>query len=448
MEYKGLQTSVDFPQVVMKAAHISLFLLCFCVAFLAALSWGQESKQSTARDDKFTLKNDVNTVVVPVLVRNAQGREVGNLKQDDFQVFDNDKPQVISAFRIEKGAGVETPPAADATAVTPTAIAPPVVTKAASTPQRFLVFMFDDMHLSAEDMARAQKAATLLMGALSDSEIAAIVSTSGRVNSGLTHDRATLQESIAKLLPQGLYRAAGAECPEIDYYNGDLIINKHNYNALESAIEQVLSCNPNLDNRNVAERLAEAAATRAVTVGDQDARVTLSSIREYLRRMASLPGQCTLILISPGFLTITAESLSSESEIMDVAAQLHVTISALDARGLYVTELDASVHGAGSPFVMELNAENHRNSMNLHENLMAELADATGGTYFHNRNDLQAGLNRLAAAPDYLYLLYVSPKNVKQNGSYHRLKVKVDEPGLKVTARHGYFAAKPEKSKK
>jgi hypothetical protein len=45
-------------------------------------------------------------------------------------------------------------------------------------------------------------------------------------------------------------------------------------------------------------------------------------------------------------------------------------------------------------------------------------------------------------------LLYVSPKNVKQDGSFHRLKVKVDQGGLKLQARRGYFAAKPLKKKK
>ena len=176
--------------------------------------------------------------------------------------------------------------------------------------------------------------------------------------------------------------------------------------------------------------------------------MTLSSIREYVRRMASLPGQRTLILVSPGFLTITTAVLSAESGIMDLAAQSNVTISALDARGLYVTELDASVHGAGSAHAMQIKAEDHRSSMGLNENVMAELADATGGKYFHNRNDLQAGLSLLAAAPDFLYLLSISPKNVKQDGTYHRLKVKVSETSLRVTARRGYFAAKVAKGKK
>ena len=62
---------------------------------------------------------------------------------------------------------------------------------------------------------------------------------------------------------------------------------------------------------------------------------------------------------------------------------------------------------------------------------MAELAAATGGTYFHNSNDLEGGFKRLAEAPEYLYLLAFSIGDVKQNGSYHRLKVKV------VSARCG-----------
>jgi VWFA-related protein len=78
---------------------------------------------------------------------------------------------------------------------------------------------------------------------------------------------------------------------------------------------------------------------------------------------------------------------------------------------------------------------------------MAELADGTGGTYFHNSNDLDAGFRKLTLAPEYLYLLEFTPQDVKQDGSYHRLKVKVDESGLKLQARRGYYAPKASKKK-
>src|ERR1700685_85755 len=419
--------------------------LLFCIWILASCAGlaAQQSPGTPPHDDNFVLKSDVNVVVVPVVVRDAHGKEVGTLKKENFQVFDNGKPQVISGFSVHRGEQV----AANAKdVVSPSTSA--VVNLQPAAPERLILFVFDDMHLSFADLAQTQKAASLMLaGTLTDTDMAAIVSTSGRVNSGITGDRGKLRGAILKLQPHDLYRAAGSECPNIDYYQADEIENKHSETAREAAINEILSCTPNLQ-RDMAERLVDSAAGQALAAGDQDVRVTLGAIAEFLRRMIAFPGQRTLILVSPGFLTITDEALSMESQIMDLAAQSNVTISALDARGLYTTELDASDRSRGSAHTMQLKAEYHRNSMGLAENVMAELADATGGNYFHNNNGLQTGLSYLAAGPEYLYLLYVSPKNVKQDGSFHRLKVKVDQGGLKLQARRGYFAAKPLKKKK
>ena len=76
---------------------------------------------------------------------------------------------------------------------------------------------------------------------------------------------------------------------------------------------------------------------------------------------------------------------------------------------------------------------------------MAELADGSGGNYFHNSNDLLAGVKDLVAALAYVYVLELSLANLKPDGAYHRLKVKVNRDGLQVQARRGYFAPKPDK---
>jgi VWFA-related protein len=192
------------------------------------------------------------------------------------------------------------------------------------------------------------------------------------------------------------------------------------------------------------------ATRRALAIGDQDVRVTLGFVHDVVRKMATLPGARTLILMSPGFLTVSPEAMIDKSRILNLAAQSGVTISALDARGLYTTTLDASERGASTSGALQSasNFRYHSQSMSLNEDVMAELADGTGGTFFHNSNDLQGGLQKLAAAPEYVYLLEFSLENVKPDSTYHPLRVKVDQAGLKVQARRGYFAPERVKAKK
>jgi VWFA-related protein len=422
-----------------------VFLTAWVGLLAPSLTAVQQTAETPALDSTFTIKSSVNVALVPVIVRDRHGQEVGSLKKEDFQVFDNGKPQVISGFTLQKRAAIATNTgiAPSATTARTPAQQPP------RAPSRFVVFLFDDLHMSLGDLAQAQKASTnILADSLADTDMAAIVSMSGRVNSGLTFDRPTLLKAAQQLQPQILYHGSGSDCPNIDYYHADLIQNKHNGNALEAAIDEVMSCSPGLKMRDVAQRLAEGAASQAVAAGEQDIQVTLASLMDYVRRMALLPGQRTLVLVSSGFLTLTAQAVAWESQILDFAAQSNVIVSALDARGLYVTEIDASERGGGSAFSTRLKAEYRRSSMSSNENVMAELAAGTGGTYFHNSNDLEKGFRRVTQAPEYMYLLEFSLRDIKQDGHYHDLKVKVNGNDLKIQARRGYFAPKPQKKKK
>jgi hypothetical protein len=75
---------------------------------------------------------------------------------------------------------------------------------------------------------------------------------------------------------------------------------------------------------------------------------------------------------------------------------------------------------------------------------LVELAEGTGGEIFHNNNDLKAGFGRLAGPSG--YILALAPTELKPNGKYHALKVKLAEKvtAYSIQARRGYFAPRSE----
>ena len=416
------------------------------VLLLAARLCGGQTQDPSEAKNAGKISVTVNVVLVPVVVRDAQGNAVGNLKKEDFEVFDKNKSQAIVGFDAQRRMGLTTGTRnADGKAAEPNGPSPKGAIPQAVPPERFVVFLFDDLHLNAGDLSLIQKAGNqIASNSLADSDMAAVVATSG-ISSGLTRDRTRLQDAIMKLRGADVARRAGRACPRMTYYQADRILNKHDFMALDTAIEDTLSCCDCA--RDVAETLAQNAASENLQIGDQDVRQTLGFVRDIVQKMGAMPGQRTLVLISPGFLTVTPEAMVGKSELLDVAAKSNVTINALDARGLYTTMIDASEPNRGSS-TAERDAEQYRGySMTLNEDVMAELADGTGGTFFRNSNDLEGGLQRLTVVPEWVYVLELSPTGVKQDGSYHPLKVKVKDEGLKVEARRGYFAVRPANSK-
>src|SRR5579871_4372299 len=52
--------------------------------------------ETVTKDEPATFKARVNLVMVPVIVLDKQGKTVGGLHQEDFQLFDKSKPQTIT----------------------------------------------------------------------------------------------------------------------------------------------------------------------------------------------------------------------------------------------------------------------------------------------------------------------------------------------------------------
>jgi VWFA-related protein len=402
-----------------------------------------------------TLHVEVPELLIPAVVRDKQGRAVGKLSRSDFTVFDQGKIRAITGFTVVKSAAtgvVPTGAETGATAGSGVAVSGASATPASSQ-NRFILFLFDDRHLNSSDLAITQTAAIKMLDEpLAATDYEAVLSFSG-VNSGITRDRAVLQAAIKKLKVHRTFQHDTRDCPDIDYYAADRILNQHDYMEFVVAVAKAKACGATGrlpessgeidDPTSLPERLARSAATRALAVGEEDCRQSLLLIGAVVSAMSKLPGQRTLILVSPGFLSLSPEAMTFKSELLDRAAGSNVVISALDARGLYAGNADASQGGNSTMSdTFGPTSQDRLAAMESSENAMAELAYGTGGTFFHNNNDLENGLKSLAAAPQYLYLLQVSLKDVKPTGTYHRLQVKVDQHGLDVQARRGYFAPK------
>jgi VWFA-related protein len=406
----------------------------------------QTAPQNTAevitQDTPATFRTGVNLVMVPVVVRDRTGKAIGDLHKEDFQLFDKGKPQIVTRFSLEKPniPTIVAIPASDPNVPSP---APTVPTPA--IPEHFVAYVFDDVHLHAGDLERVRVAATAHLESLEEATRAAIFTTSGRTTLDFTDDREKLRATLNQIAPWQSAHAVASDCPSISYYQADLIVNQNDSQALGAATAEALACNPPPPNASAAQiqqaqqqaqALARAAAEQQLSVGDYETRLALSVLLDVVRRLAAMPGARNLVLVSAGF-HLTIDHRVDESELMNRAARANVTISALDARGLYTLAPDAS-----QPFQGTLKAQFQRDSALADEDVMAELADATGGAFFHHDNDLRAGLKQLAAQPEFVYVLGFAPQNLKLDGSFHALKVTVNRQGLTMQARRGYYAPK------
>lgn len=409
----------------------------------------------------YSLRMDVNSLLIPAVVLDKSGRSIAGLAKEDFVVLDNGRRQAITGFTPIGRAQASESRGPEGEASSPDRA--PRVPSSAAARNRFVIFLFDDRHMSTDELPFVQKAAgRVLEKPLPDHDYAAVLSFMG-VNSGITHDHAVLQAAVTKLAVHHALQHDREDCPDVDYYSADQIVRQHNATEFQIAVEKARKCsmlqvetrgedpyigmnNPN----DPFQRAAMAAAARALAMGEEDARQSLAPIRTVVRAMSKLPGERVLILVSSGFLTLSPETMKLKSEIMDLAATSDVIINTLDARGLYAGNLDASQGGSTSTIAMVTNelGQNRLASMQAGENAMAELAAGTAGRFFHNNNDLLGGLESLAGVPENSYLLEISLKDVKANGALHRLQVKVDKPGLGVLARKGYVAPSASSGKK
>jgi VWFA-related protein len=383
-----------------------------------------------------TLKVKVSLVPVSVVLRDPTGRAIGNRRREDFRLFEDRRPQVISSFSVEQSGVVrdkQTP-------------APEQNNNVSGEPafERDVAYVFDDIHGSS-DLANATEAARRHITALQPEDRAAIVSTSGQVQLDFTRDREALLSALRNLKP--FPNASASDCPPLSYYIADQMVNQHDADANDLAVADTIACAfggmTSAFDKGLAQRLASAKALEVLSASSRESRQALTMLREVIRHTASMPGKRSIVLASPGFLTLDPDALQAVGNLIEQAIRADIVINALDIRGLYSAGMDAS-HGPTADPALRLRLDTAE--AGIKSDVMADLAHGTGGTFFEHNNDLDEGFRRTTDTPEYVYTLGFSPQ--KLDGKLHKLKVTVyGSAKLTVQARQGYYALKPDAPK-
>jgi VWFA-related protein len=436
-------------------------ILCVCASALA-----QQTPPAAGQADPQlpTFQSKVSLVLVPVVVRDRHGRPIGNLKKEDFQLLDQGAPQTISAFSViqrpaKPRANIEN---RSTQAAIPQNLPESITENAASVSDpasrtRYFIYLFDDLHIRFADMAQVRAAALVhFKNSFGSGDFASIYTASGRQSTEFTQDRSKLQDAVSKLRWRVEARGGGMQCPDVSYYLANLVINQKDPLALAGLESHTAECAhppPGL-----VKQIALAAAERQLIIGAQDTQLLFSALRRAIRGVAAMPGQRVIVLASPGWFAQTPEAIKANAAILELAARNQVIISGLSVRGVIQAEEEQDVAarrvvvGRRSPpnasAPDQLWIRYRRESATADGDVMKDLAEGTGGAFFHNNNDLRIGFERLAAVPEFSYVLAFAPGEVKTDGSFHSLKVRLaNEKGralYTVEARRGYYALPPD----
>jgi VWFA-related protein len=285
-------------------------------------------------------ESHVNLVPVRVVVHDSNGKAVTNLSKEDFRLFQDGRPQTISLFTVETPTSTEKQVVRGAPGGE-TADQPKVsVAGTLILPTRFVALLFDDVHLNMQDLVQARLAAMrYLDSSIDPSERVAIFTTSGQTQVEFTDDRAKIRAVAAQLMPHfiGAYDPSdNTQCPKIGYYQADLIINQNDQGALDVAKGEAALCiaSSGMVANEDPTVLVQRTAQQTALAGDTNAEYAIRRLVEVVRRMSALPGQRSIVLVSPGFLITTSHQFDL-SDVIDRATRANIFINTLDARGLY-----------------------------------------------------------------------------------------------------------------
>jgi VWFA-related protein len=452
----------------------SLILLLFAlVLFTPALGQGQTptpSPQKTPGEE--VLRVTTNLVQLDVVVTDKDGKQVTDLRPEDFEVVeDKGKQQITSFSYVTLGPTVTTSqPALPKTGPGQTGTAP-IISAPLKLEQvhRTTALVVDDLGLSFESIISVKDALRKFVNEqMQPNDLVAILRTSRGMGSlqQFTSDKRQLLAAIDNIswYPSG--RSGLSPGPQIDTQLGQ--------DSTQSA--QIVN-------------EMEEARSAAYSVG------TIQTLSRILKGLKYLPGRKALMLYSESFMLFTSQGrnvqlLDALQKLTDLANQSSAVIYTIDASGLDPLTFTASERIGGQSYTFNPEAfgsipqprnraatqridaprsaaaqaesdsasafrkleslmQQKEDSQFQAQTVLSLLAEQTGGTFTKNSNNLSLGTQRMLENESGYYLVGYRPEDTAIDPAtgrrrFHDIKVKVKRSGLRVRSRAGFYGVNLE----
>jgi VWFA-related protein len=402
------------------------------VALLAVAALGQQqpAKQPTPPQTQPgstpTFTTTANLVIVDVTVKDKTGGVIENLKQGDFSVFEDGKPQKISVFELQK-LSLEPAPPPEAPTLEDQKALPEDPKTTISVPasnapskvqyhdKRLLVLFFDFSNMAIPDQLRAQDASLKFLDKqMTASDMVAILlfTTTVQVKTDFTADRDQLK-TVIENLPIGDMADLAAMADTGDDDSEDT-------------------------------GAAFVADETEFNIFNTDRK--LAAIEDAVKKLAKLPEKKVMIYITGGISKTGVDNQAQLEASINAAVKANVALFPIDARGLMGdppggAASSASSRGTGVYTGSQYNSQ--RAGMNNSQETLVTLASDTGGKAFLDSNDLSLGIVQAQQEFRSYYILGYYTTNPALDGKYRKITVKLtNNTTAKLEARPGYYADK------
>jgi VWFA-related protein len=415
-------------------------------------------------------------IIVDVVVRDAKGAPIVDLKPSDFELFEDDVKQriasveliapgpttrpMLSAAKDEKSPETVAAPTPGTAALTDGAVRPTVLA---------LVFH----RLSAEGRVLAHRAAQSYLDTaaqpgdyagvfLIDTSLERIQTfTTDRGKLAAAIERATTTPGLTFTRNQAMTSFYGDNSADVSPTAGAESVGRPLGQSGFVPPLQRSQLPPG--SSGMADKLLLELAQNMETVFDEMMRdrnghIETAALISLATSMGRLPGRKAIVFFSEG-ISIPAAVATKFRAVIDTANRGNVSIYAIDAKGLKVQSEQAAtargiaaLRGVGDddPQAERDRDLRHarindleRNEFVLNKDPAANLgilAKETGGFLIDNTNDLASAFQRIDADRRFHYLLTYTPLDTSMNGAFRRISVKVKRRGADVRARSGYVA--------